>query len=975
MSGVISKRQQARNEKQLQELVQTVTGNNICADCYARNPAWASWSLGVFLCMRCAAIHRKLGTHISKVKSLSMDSWSNEQVDNMRKVGNLASNRIYNASNKKPPVTIDVDEADSAMERFIRQKYTHDTTAQSNKPRSPISDEGTPPPLPPKNSKFGFRAAFSRSKTLPNRSPTEYAPGSPPLTNKPSKVFGATVDYDAPDETDKKLIKLREMGFQNNQRNSIVLKGVSGDVERAVEALVRLGEGDQPPPAPPKEKTLRATRSLTPMMPNSSGLTGGLTVVKRAETDRPTTSSTVSTNPFDMLNRAQPQTAHSTGSMHNTNPYGTSTNPYGVASAQASPIDLAFQNLTLSQHQTGAAPNGAGLSLPAPPPLQMYGHSAPSSPQLQNGSGLSPHTGYPFHQNQQSSLQPQPTGFNPYFSQPAHGMQQQQQQQQSFYAAQSGMAVNTSQMSGQMASNPFLRSPTRVASPPPLGQISETATFSTSPLPLASPGTNPFFSAQPSLPSPGAQQQQQYMQPQQQYLQQQQHVFQRQPQQQHVFQTQPQQQTQQFAQQPFQQQPFQQQLFQQQQMFQPQQAYQQYHPPRHDKASIMALYGQTPKPQPQPQLQAQAQSIPENQAVEAFAGPSIPTALQQPRSVSQPLPGTNPFASSIQQAPSVTAGVSVDAYKTGRQISRESMNLGLDMAWTNNGRHSPDAFASLSARHDVAPQVNVLASCYIVGTTAQLKGLHYCTPGVTGKRGRSGIPEVPTSGLPSPPTSPPLAAITSSNELALLPKQSKRRDIPGGRRRDRRGGAALAIREECERFFCEPMKTAFHGERNLSMHGSGLTGAYLQTPPAENQLRASADRSGDNDGGVPSAGNFEVDAWMEVWDYIGGASFRAFLATRGEGGDAERSLFVFFDLQGVAGRDLKKALMALIELAEGPLGCRTIVTCMDRRMPVDEALELTKSLQWVGFEMTTLDHWANDVDVTSRQWLFMGMEL
>lgn len=37
--------------------------------------------LGIFLCMRCASIHRKLGTHISKVKSLSMDSWSNEQVE------------------------------------------------------------------------------------------------------------------------------------------------------------------------------------------------------------------------------------------------------------------------------------------------------------------------------------------------------------------------------------------------------------------------------------------------------------------------------------------------------------------------------------------------------------------------------------------------------------------------------------------------------------------------------------------------------------------------------------------------------------------------------------------------------------------------------------------------------------------------------------------------------------------------------
>lgn len=31
--------------------------------------------------MRCAAIHRKLGTHVSKVKSLSMDSWTNEQVE------------------------------------------------------------------------------------------------------------------------------------------------------------------------------------------------------------------------------------------------------------------------------------------------------------------------------------------------------------------------------------------------------------------------------------------------------------------------------------------------------------------------------------------------------------------------------------------------------------------------------------------------------------------------------------------------------------------------------------------------------------------------------------------------------------------------------------------------------------------------------------------------------------------------------
>ncbi|KAH6609532.1 hypothetical protein Trco_002878 [Trichoderma cornu-damae] len=260
---------------------------------------------------------------------------------------------------------------------------------------------------------------------------------------------------------------------------------------------------------------------------------------------------------------------------------------------------------------------------------------------------------------------------------------------------------------------------------------------------------------------------------------------------------------------------------------------------------------------------------------------------------------------------------------------------------------------------DLTARVNVLASCYVVDAAANLKGLHYCTTG-----GRSGIPEVPSSGLPSPPSSPPLAALTSSNELALLPKQ-KKRDIPGGRL-ERRGGAALMIREECERFFCETMKTVFLGERNLSIHGSGLTGAYFQSPPPDNHLADPFSQGPD----LAPAGS-RIDAWMEVWDYAGGSSFRAFVADDGK----EKSLFIFFDVEGVLGRDLKKALMALIELADGPLACSQIVTCLDRRMPADNARDLIKSLQWVGFDMATLDHWAHDQDVTSKQWIFMGMEL
>jgi hypothetical protein len=44
MSSALSKRQQARNEKALQDLLQSVAGNNFCADCQGRNPGnWPSW--------------------------------------------------------------------------------------------------------------------------------------------------------------------------------------------------------------------------------------------------------------------------------------------------------------------------------------------------------------------------------------------------------------------------------------------------------------------------------------------------------------------------------------------------------------------------------------------------------------------------------------------------------------------------------------------------------------------------------------------------------------------------------------------------------------------------------------------------------------------------------------------------------------------------------------------------------------------
>ncbi|RVX73526.1 hypothetical protein B0A52_02414 [Exophiala mesophila] len=108
----------AQNAQTLKALVK-LEGNKVCADCKRnKHPRWASWNLGVFICIRCSGIHRGMGTHISRVKSVDLDAWTDEQLQSVLKWGNTRANKYWEA--KLAPGH---QPSEAKIENFIRTKY------------------------------------------------------------------------------------------------------------------------------------------------------------------------------------------------------------------------------------------------------------------------------------------------------------------------------------------------------------------------------------------------------------------------------------------------------------------------------------------------------------------------------------------------------------------------------------------------------------------------------------------------------------------------------------------------------------------------------------------------------------------------------------------------------------------------------------------------------------------------------------
>lgn len=167
-----------RHTRTLRELVKRPE-NKVCADCKKNDPRWASWNIGVFVCIRCSGIHRSMGTHISKVKSVDLDVWTPEQMASIQKWGNERANLYWEAHLKaghQPP--------DHKMESFIRSKYESKRWAMEGPPPSDPSvlDGGAAPAPEPAS-----QPAQVTSPTLPP------APQAAPRTSQPHSLLSTSL--------------------------------------------------------------------------------------------------------------------------------------------------------------------------------------------------------------------------------------------------------------------------------------------------------------------------------------------------------------------------------------------------------------------------------------------------------------------------------------------------------------------------------------------------------------------------------------------------------------------------------------------------------------------------------------------------------------------------------------------------------------------------------------------------------------
>ncbi|XP_041666825.1 ARF GTPase-activating protein GIT2b isoform X8 [Cheilinus undulatus] len=107
-----------------------VRSREVCADCSAPEPRWASVNRGVLICDECCSIHRGLGRHSSQVRHLTHSSWPSSQLQMVQTLYGNGANSIWEHSLLDPSSSATGKRKANPQDRvhpnkteFIKAKY------------------------------------------------------------------------------------------------------------------------------------------------------------------------------------------------------------------------------------------------------------------------------------------------------------------------------------------------------------------------------------------------------------------------------------------------------------------------------------------------------------------------------------------------------------------------------------------------------------------------------------------------------------------------------------------------------------------------------------------------------------------------------------------------------------------------------------------------------------------------------------
>ncbi|KAI9068513.1 ArfGap-domain-containing protein [Trametes sanguinea] len=192
--------------KTLQDLIKREDlDNKRCIDCSNPNPQWASLSFAVFLCLQCAGVHRGYGVHVSFVRSVSMDTWHEDQIKRMQLGGNALFREFMKAYD---PETGGYKEGLNSYDTYhswaatqYREKLDAALAGRPWSPSAPPERVGSPNSLNPPgrpSSAQGLRKsrASARSNTGRSLRSDSASPASFSNTNSPASTPNMSGSFD-----------------------------------------------------------------------------------------------------------------------------------------------------------------------------------------------------------------------------------------------------------------------------------------------------------------------------------------------------------------------------------------------------------------------------------------------------------------------------------------------------------------------------------------------------------------------------------------------------------------------------------------------------------------------------------------------------------------------------------------------------------------------------------------------------------